>query len=60
MSFAPGAGQYGDRSQEREETKMGTMTFVNLSVKDLEKATEFFSEVGFACDPQFTTRPPRG
>jgi hypothetical protein len=29
-----------DRSQAREETKMGVMTFVNLPVKDLGKATE--------------------
>ena len=33
---------------------MATMTFVNLPVKDLGKATEFFSEIGFAFDPQFT------
>jgi predicted lactoylglutathione lyase len=30
------------------------MTFVNLPVKDLSKATEFFGKVGFAFDPQFT------
>jgi predicted lactoylglutathione lyase len=33
---------------------MATMTFVNLPVKDLAKATEFFGEIGFAFDPQFT------
>ena len=33
---------------------MATMTFVNLPVKDLGEATEFFSEIGFAFDPQFT------
>ena len=33
---------------------MATMTFVNLPVKDLGKATEFVSEIGFAFDPQFT------
>ena len=33
---------------------MATMTFVNLPVKDLGKATEFFSKIGFTFDPQFT------
>ena len=33
---------------------MATMTFVNLPVKDLPKATEFFSSLGFSFDPQFT------
>jgi predicted lactoylglutathione lyase len=29
-------------------------TFINLPVKDLARATEFFSAVGFAFDPVFT------
>jgi uncharacterized protein len=29
-------------------------TFVNLPVKDLTKATKFFTEVGFSFDEQFT------
>ena len=29
-------------------------TFVNLPVKDLTKATEFFTAIGFSFDPQFT------
>jgi uncharacterized protein len=29
-------------------------TFVNLPVKDLTKATEFFAAIGFSFDPQFT------
>jgi uncharacterized protein len=33
---------------------MAMMTFVNLPVKDLGEATEFFSDIGFAFDPQFT------
>jgi predicted lactoylglutathione lyase len=33
---------------------MAMMTFVNLPVEDLAKATKFFSEIGFAFDPQFT------
>jgi uncharacterized protein len=33
---------------------MGTMTFINLPVKDLAKATQFFTALGFAFDPQFT------
>ena len=33
---------------------MATMTFVNLPVRDLGQATEFFSAIGFAFDPQFT------
>jgi predicted lactoylglutathione lyase len=33
---------------------MSTMTFINLPVKDLAKATEFFTALGFAFDPQFT------
>ena len=33
---------------------MAMQTFVNLPVKDLTKATEFFTAIGFAFDPQFT------
>jgi uncharacterized protein len=33
---------------------MGMMTFINLPVKDLAKATEFFTKVGFSFDEQFT------
>jgi uncharacterized protein len=33
---------------------MAMMTFINLPVSDLAKATEFFSALGFSFDPQFT------
>lgn len=33
---------------------MATMTFINLPVKDLAKATEFFTKLGFSFDPMFT------
>lgn len=33
---------------------MSMMTFINLPVQDLAKATTFFTELGFAFDPQFT------
>ena len=33
---------------------MAMMTFINLPVRDLAKATEFFSKLGFSFDPQFT------
>jgi predicted lactoylglutathione lyase len=33
---------------------MSTMTFINLPVKDLAKATEFFTALGFSFDRQFT------
>ena len=33
---------------------MAMQTFVNLPVKDLRKATEFFSALGFSFDEQFT------
>jgi uncharacterized protein len=33
---------------------MAMMTFINLPVSDLAKATEFFSKLGFSFDPQFT------
>jgi predicted lactoylglutathione lyase len=33
---------------------MSTMTFINLPVQDLAKATTFFTELGFAFDRQFT------
>jgi predicted lactoylglutathione lyase len=39
---------------------MAMMTFVNLPVKDLEKATDFFSEIGFAFDRSSRTRPRHG
>jgi uncharacterized protein len=38
----------------RKEPAMGMQTFVNLPVKDLTKATEFFSKLGFSFDEQFT------
>jgi len=33
---------------------MATQTFINLPVRDLAKATEFFSAIGFSFDPEFT------
>jgi predicted lactoylglutathione lyase len=33
---------------------MAMQTFVNLPVKDLTKATEFFTKLGFSFDQQFT------
>jgi predicted lactoylglutathione lyase len=33
---------------------MSRMTFINLPVKDLRRATEFFGRLGFEFDPQFT------
>jgi predicted lactoylglutathione lyase len=33
---------------------MSTMTFINLAVKDLPAATEFFTKLGFSFDQQFT------
>jgi len=33
---------------------MAVNTFVNLPVKDLAKATAFFTEIGFVFDPEFT------
>ena len=33
---------------------MAMQTFVNLPVRDLAKTTEFFTEIGFSFDPQFT------
>lgn len=33
---------------------MATKIFVNLPVKELEKSMEFFSEIGFTFNPQFT------
>jgi predicted lactoylglutathione lyase len=33
---------------------MATKTFVNLPVKDLSRATEFFTAIGFSFDPEFT------
>jgi predicted lactoylglutathione lyase len=33
---------------------MSTKIFVNLSVKDLNKAMDFFSKLGFRFNPQFT------
>jgi predicted lactoylglutathione lyase len=33
---------------------MSRMTFINLPVKDLAKATEFFTKLGFSFDPMFT------
>jgi uncharacterized protein len=33
---------------------MAMQTFINLPVKDLTKATEFFTAIGFSFDEQFT------
>jgi uncharacterized protein len=33
---------------------MSRMTFINLPVKNLAKATEFFTKLGFSFDPMFT------
>jgi predicted lactoylglutathione lyase len=37
-----------------KENPMAMQTFINLPVKDLTRATEFFTAVGFSFDPQFT------
>lgn len=34
--------------------KMATKIFVNLPVKDLKKSIEFFTQLGFTFNPQFT------
>src|SRR5512147_162409 len=36
------------------EEGMATKIFVNLAVKDLERSKEFFKQIGFAFNPQFT------
>lgn len=33
---------------------MAMQTFINLPVKDLARATEFFNAIGFSFDPEFT------
>jgi predicted lactoylglutathione lyase len=33
---------------------MSTKVFVNLPVKDLQKSIDFFTGLGFECNPQFT------
>ena len=33
---------------------MSRMTFINLPVKDLARATGFFTKLGFSFDPMFT------
>jgi predicted lactoylglutathione lyase len=38
----------------RKELTMVMKTFVNLPVRDLAKATEFFTKLGFSFDQQFT------
>jgi len=43
-----------DQSGSEKEFTMAMKTFVNLPVKDLAKATEFFTKVGFSFDEQFT------
>jgi predicted lactoylglutathione lyase len=37
-----------------KELMMAMQTFINLPVKDLTKATEFFTAIGFSFDPEFT------
>jgi predicted lactoylglutathione lyase len=53
MSFASAAG-LRERAKVRKEAGMAMQTFINLPVKDLRKATQFFTAIGFAFDPQFT------
>ena len=38
----------------RKEPTMAMQTFINLPVKNLAKATEFFTAIGFSFDPTFT------
>jgi len=40
--------------RRQKELSMAMQTFINLPVKDLTKATEFFTAIGFSFDPQFT------
>jgi uncharacterized protein len=41
-------------NSDRRGAAMSRMTFINLPVKDLERATAFFTELGFSFDLQFT------
>jgi predicted lactoylglutathione lyase len=36
------------------EVTVARQTFVNLPVKDLARSTQFFTQIGFSFDPQFT------
>ena len=37
---------------------MSRKLFVNLAVKDLTKSVDFFTQLGFEFDQNFTTRMP--
>lgn len=54
MSFGAAPVSTSDGPGVRREFTMATKTFVNLPVKDLPRATEFFTAIGFSFDPQFT------
>jgi uncharacterized protein len=54
MSLATAAGLILERAGPTKEDTMAMQTFINLPVKDLAKATEFFTALGFSFDPQFT------
>jgi predicted lactoylglutathione lyase len=43
------------RMQSQQEHSMSTKIFVNVSVKNLERTKAFFSKLGYAFNPQFTS-----
>jgi predicted lactoylglutathione lyase len=40
--------------QQQNQQKMATRIFVNLPVKDLQRSIQFFTQLGFSFNPQFT------
>lgn len=54
MNTAAVASRKGDGSGASEEVVVDMQTFVNLPVRDLAAATEFFTRIGFSFDPEFT------
>ncbi len=41
-------------ADDKEETIVASKIFVNLPVKDLKRSTEFFTQLGYTFNPQFT------
>jgi predicted lactoylglutathione lyase len=54
MTFSAAHGQNERQAVVRKELTVAMQTFVNLPVKDLARATEFFTKLGFSFDEQFT------
>jgi uncharacterized protein len=60
MSHRTKPGQYCAQSIDRRDIHVARKLYVNIAVKDLDRAVAFFTKLGFTFDPRFTDEHASG